>query len=80
MTMGKKTSIGKRTIHALIYGTNKTKTFKSKVIREQTLAKGYPVYHFTTPSGEHRNTSRKGIYGGVVLTKSEARTKRKRRK
>ena len=77
--MGKKTSIGEHTISGLISGTNKTVSFKSKVMRESTLARGHPLYHFTTPSGEHKNTTRQGIFGGVVLSKSEARKKRGKR-
>jgi len=60
-------SYGVNEIPYLLYGTNKSGTFKSEVVAQKTQAKGVRIYWFQAPKGKWYNTDLKGIREGVVI-------------
>lgn len=66
-------SIGEKIIAVMESGSggNKTKKIKLIVYRKPTLAKGHPVYWFQLRKGVWKNTTRKGIKDGIVVSKEE---------
>ena len=69
--ISKMRKLGKRTIEVLEYGGQRTKKIKRIVYSKPTLTKGHPTYWFELVNGIWKNTTKKGIKTGIVVTKNE---------